>query len=137
MHVGSENQIERFVGATDPSLAGICSNTGHHAYRGGDVLLFTRPHHDRIPIFHVKNVDPNEQRRVEDERIPFARAGAMDMFVEPSVGTVDFSALCDLVRDINYEGYAVVEQDMHPAPFDKPLPIARRTREYLQKIGTG
>jgi hypothetical protein len=26
---------------------------------------------------------------------------------------------------------------MYPAPFDKPLPIARRTREYLREIGIG
>ena len=32
---------------------------------------------------------------------------------------------------------AIVEQDMYPAPFDKPLPIARRTREYLRGIGIG
>ena len=35
----------------------------------------------------------------------------------------------------SYDGWAIVEQDMYPAPFDKPLPIARRTRAYLQSIG--
>jgi hypothetical protein len=26
---------------------------------------------------------------------------------------------------------------MFPAPFDKPLPIAKRTRAYLREIGMG
>jgi hypothetical protein len=26
---------------------------------------------------------------------------------------------------------------MYPAPFDKPLPIAQRTRAYLRSIGLG
>jgi inosose dehydratase len=136
-HVEYENQIERFLHDTDPSLVGICFDTGHHAYRGGDVLRFMRQHHDRVPFLHLKSVDPNVQKRVEAGHIPFAAAVAMDMFVEPSEGAVDFVALRDLLRDVNYEGYAVVEQDMYPAPFDKPLPIARRTREYLQRIGLG
>ena len=40
-------------------------------------------------------------------------------------------------QSINYDGWACVEQDMYPAPFDKPLPIAKRTREYLREIGIG
>ena len=42
-----------------------------------------------------------------------------------------------LLRDVNYDGWAIVEQDMYPAPFDKPLPIAQRTRAYLREIGIG
>jgi inosose dehydratase len=61
----------------------------------------------------------------------------MDMFCEPSRGAVDFMAFRDLLIELDYDGFAIVEQDMYPAPFDKPLPIARRTRAYLQEIGLG
>ena len=64
-------------------------------------------------------------------------AVGMDMFCEPSKGAVDFIAFRDLLREIDFEGFGVVEQDMYPAPFDKPLPIAKRTREYLKEIGIG
>ncbi len=47
------------------------------------------------------------------------------------------TAFRDVLRDINYQGWAIVEQDMYPAPFDKPLPIAKRTRAYLREIGIG
>ena len=68
---------------------------------------------------------------------PFAKAVAINMFCEPSKGAVDFLAFRDVLRDINYQGWATVEQDMFPAPFDKPLPIAKRTRAYLREIGLG
>jgi inosose dehydratase len=61
----------------------------------------------------------------------------MGIFCEPSKGAVNFPGFRDVLRDINYAGSAIVEQDMYPAPFDKPLPIARRTRTYLQEIGIG
>jgi inosose dehydratase len=50
---------------------------------------------------------------------------------------VDFLAFRDMLQEIDYNGYAIVEQDMYPAPFDKPLPIAKRTRVYLREIGIG
>jgi inosose dehydratase len=77
------------------------------------------------------------QKRVQDEHIPLAIAVSMDMFCEPSKGAVDFLAFRDALRDHNYEGWAIAEQDMYPAPFDKPLPIAKRTRAYLREIGIG
>jgi inosose dehydratase len=61
----------------------------------------------------------------------------MDMFCEPSQGAVDFAAFRDVLREVNYDGFAIVEQDMYPAPFEKPLPIAKRTRAYLREIGLG
>ena len=136
-HVEYEDQIEAFLEQTDPDRVSICFDTGHHAYRGGDPINFMRRHHDRIPYLHLKSIDPEIQKQVEAEGIPFAEAVKMDMFVEPSKGAVDFLAFRDLLQEIDYDGYAIVEQDMYPAPFDKPLPIARRTRAYLREIGIG
>jgi inosose dehydratase len=134
-HVEYEEQIEAFLEQTDLSRVGLCLDTGHHAYRGGDPIAFMRHHHARIPYLHLKSVDREKQRHVEREKIPFAKAVELGVFCEPSEGAVDFLAFRDVLREIDYQGFAVVEQDMYPAPFDKPFPIAQRTRSYLQKIG--
>jgi len=136
-HVEYEDQIERFLSDTDPDRVSLCFDVGHHAYRDGDPVAFMRKHHARIPYLHLKSVEPTLQKKVEEEGIPFATAVAMDMFCEPSRGAVDFMAFRDLLIELDYDGFAIVEQDMYPAPFDKPLPIARRTRAYLQEIGLG
>ncbi|MFN8488533.1 MAG: sugar phosphate isomerase/epimerase [Caldilineaceae bacterium] len=136
-HVEYEDQIEALLDQTDPATVALCLDTGHHAYCGGDPVAFMRRHHQRIPYLHVKSVDRAVQQRVETENIPFALAVKDDMFVEPSQGAVDFLAFRDVLRAINFDGWAIVEQDMYPAPFDKPLPIAQRTRAYLRQIGLG
>ncbi len=59
------------------------------------------------------------------------------MFCELSKGAVDILAFRDVLQQINYAGWAIVEQDMYPAPFDKPLPIAKRNRAYLREVGLG
>lgn len=136
-HVEYERQIERLLQNTDPDKLSLCLDTGHHAYRGGDPVSFMRRHHKRIAYLHLKSVNPDKQKQVEAENVPFAIAVGQDMFCEPSVGAVNFIAFRDMLRDINYAGFGIVEQDMYPAPFDKPLPIARRTRAYLREIGLG
>jgi len=136
-HVEYEPQIEKLLEDTDPSLVSLCLDTGHHAYRGGDPVRFFLRHHKRIRYLHLKSVDSVMQKKVENEGIPFAVAVGMDLFCEPSVGVVDFPAFRDALEKVNYDGWATVEQDMYPAPFGKPLPIALRTRGYLQSIGIG
>ncbi len=136
-HVEYEHQIERFLADTDPSLIALCLDTGHHAYHGGDPVALARKYKDRLKYLHLKSVDPVLRNKVRDEGIPFAKACAMGMFCEPSVGVVDFTAFRDVLKEINYEGFAIVEQDMYPCPFDQPLPIAKRTRKYLRELGIG
>ena len=136
-HVEYEAQIERFLADTDPARVNLCFDTGHHAYRGGDPVAFMRKHHKRIPFLHLKSIDAEIQRKVAAEGIPFAKAVGMNMFCEPSRGAVDFKAFRDVLHEIDYDGFAIVEQDMYPAPLDRPLPIAKRTREYLLSLGIG
>jgi sugar phosphate isomerase/epimerase len=52
-------------------------------------------------------------------------------------GSVDLQAFRQVLDSVGYDGWAVVEQDMYPCPFDKPLPIARRNREFLRAISFG
>ena len=136
-HVETEPQIERFLADTDPALVGVCLDTGHHAYRGGEPVGFMRKHHARIPHLHLKSVDSGMMQRMKAEGIPYGKAVPMDLFCEPSRGIVDFPGLRDLLLEIDYTGYGIVEQDMYPAPLDKPLPIAKSTRAYLRELGLG
>ena len=72
---------------------------------------------------------------MQRDGIPFAEAVAQGVFVEPSRGVVDFSALRSAINDVGFDGYGIIEQDMYPTDFDRPLPIARRTQEYLSGLG--
>ena len=136
-HVEYEPQIERLIDATDPAIVSFCLDTGHHAYRGGDPVRLMRKHHDRIPYLHLKSVDRDKQKEVEEKGTTFGPAVGDGIFCEPWVGAVDFEAFRDVLQEIDYEGFAIVEQDMYPCEFDRPLPIAKKTREYLREIGIG
>lgn len=130
-----ESQIERFLDSTDPSAVNIVHDVGHHAYRGGDPVTFFERYHDRIQVLHLKSVDAEVSKRVTTTRVPWSDAVAEGVFVDPELGVVDFAALKRAIDDVDFSGWAIVEQDMYPAPPEKPLPIAKRTASYLRSLG--
>ncbi len=134
-HVQYEDQIEQYLESTDHQDVGLLLDTGHHAYAGGEPVSFMRKWGHRVDYLHLKNVEPNIIRRVRDEDIPMARATKMGVFVEPGDGEVDFDDFLRAIVDVDFSGLAVVEQDMYPVPFDKPLPIARRWLQWLTDHG--
>jgi inosose dehydratase len=136
-HVETEAQIERLLAESDPDLVRLCLDTGHHLYAGGDPIGFMRKHHDRVDYLHIKSVDPAVLAAARREPLPFSAAVARDVFCELERGAVDFSRFGELLREVDFQGFVVVEQDMYPAPADKPLPIARANRDYLRQLGWG
>ena len=47
------------------------------------------------------------------------------------------TAVVEARAQLDAEVFVVVEQDMYPVDFDRPKPIAARTREYLRGVGVG
>ncbi len=136
-HVEFQPEIDHFLAESDPELISICFDTGHHAYCGGDPTDFMRRHHERVSYLHLKNIDAELRARVDRENISYIKAVAQGVFVEPDKGAVDFDEFRAVLEAVEFAGVAVVEQDMYPAPPDRPLGVARRTREYLRAHGYG
>jgi hypothetical protein len=52
-------------------------------------------------------------------------------------GDVDFIALRDVIKDIGFSGYAIVEQDMYPAPLISPSLSPKEPAISSEKLGSG
>jgi inosose dehydratase len=65
----------------------------------------------------------------------FVNAVGMGVFCEPDKGTVDFASLSRVLDEVGFDGWAIVEQEMYPAAYDQPLPIAKHSRSYFRQIG--
>lgn len=122
---------------TDPTSVGLCLDTGHHTFRGGDPVALTQKHAQSLEYLYMNNFDREKLAEIKARVVLMALATAEGVFCEPTDGCVDFMFLRQAPERINYEGFAIVEQDMYPAPLDKPLAFSRRTRGYLREIGFG
>jgi inosose dehydratase len=133
--VESGPEVRRFLDATDPDLVGVCLDTGHWTFgTGQDPADAVRELGDRIWHVHFKDCDPaivEESRRHEWDGLTSTGHG---VFCELGRGCVDFPGVLRALRDIDYTGWIVVEQDILPGMGD-PRESARRNREYLRSIG--
>jgi inosose dehydratase len=136
-HVGTGDQIERFLDGTDPETVQLCLDTGHVAYCGADNLALIRDYPERIAYVHLKQVDVAIRARVVDEQLGFAPAVRLGVMVEPPLGVPDMPPLLEALGSLGRELYCIVEQDMYPCEPDRPLPIATRTRQYYGSCGLG
>ena len=136
-HVETQAQIERFVQETDPAYVNLCLDTGHLAYTRADNVAIIRQFPDRIGYVHIKQMDPAVVEKAEAEDLAFGQAVAMGASCEPPSGLPDIPSVVEALRDLDAELFVVVEQDMYPVEFDRPEPIARRTRDYLRGAGVG
>ena len=134
-HVGTQEQIERFLQDTDPDAVSLCLDTGHVSYYDGDNVEIIRKFPERIGYVHLKQVDPAVLARVRREALSFAEAVRLGAMVEPPNSEPDMPSLLDALAELDAELFAIVEQDMYPCEPDAPFPIADRTRRYLNSCG--
>ena len=71
------------------------------------------------------------------EELAFGQAVALGASCEPPAGLPDVPTVLSALSELDAELFVVVEQDMYPVDFDVPLPIATRTRTYLNSEGLG
>ncbi|MET0424057.1 MAG: TIM barrel protein [Actinoplanes sp.] len=133
--VETQAQVERYLAGTDPRYVSLCLDTGHLAYRRADVPKLIRSYPDRVGYVHIKQMDPAIALRAVEEDLAFGQAVAMGASVEPPAGEPDIPSVLAALSELDAELFVVVEQDMYPVAFDVPLPIATRTREYLNAAG--
>ena len=134
-HVETQEQVYRFCDDTDPAYVNLCLDTGHLAYTRADSVAVIERYPSRIGYVHIKQMDPAIVMKAEAEDLAFGQAVAMGASCEPPQGLPDIPSVLDALNALDAELYVVVEQDMYPTDFDRPKPIAARTRTYLNGAG--
>jgi len=136
-HVETQPQTERFLDGTDPRYVSLCLDTGHLAYRHADCAALIRGYPDRIGYVHIKQMDPAVVAVADRDGLAFGQAVALGASCEPPRGEPDVEEVTAALRELKTDLFVVVEQDMYPTQFDRPKPIAERTRQYLRGVGIG
>ncbi|MEV0776795.1 sugar phosphate isomerase/epimerase [Streptomyces sp. NPDC050433] len=134
-HIDGEENVSRFLDATDPDSVSLCLDTGHYAYCGGDSVKLIEAYGERIGYLHLKQVDPEILAEVVANEVPFGPAVGRGVMCEPPGGVPALAPVLTAAQKLDVDLFAIVEQDMYPCPPDKPYPIAERTRRFLRSCG--
>jgi len=133
--VETPREVERLLASTDPDLIGLCLDTGHYYYGGGDPVEAVRKYGPRIRHLHLKDIRPAVLDAVRREEVNYIDAVRRDVFCELGEGAVDFPTVVGELTAQGFDGWAVVEQDTDASrPGVKPVESAIRSRRYLREV---
>lgn len=136
-YIETPEEVAQLLSLTDPSLLGICLDTGHYLYGGGDPVQFAREHAARIWHLHLKDVHLNILNEVRGNKIPYLDAIRQGVFCELGKGDVDLVGVIRELEKANFDGWAVFEQDIDTTlPNADPLKSAVGSRNYLREFAS-
>ena len=127
-------RYDELMQRTDPTLVGLCLDTGHLMLGGGDPLEIYRRHAARVWHVHFKDFDPGVFQRARGGSWNYFEAMRHGIFCELGRGAVDFAAMLRDLREHGYDDWIVVEQDVLPG-MGSPAESARRNRDFLRGLG--
>lgn len=123
-HMGSiiedEDDVNWLMQASGPEVS-LCFDTGHLLFGGGDVIATLDRWADRVHHVHFKDIRPEVVKDVRANDRSFLDAVIAGAFTVPGDGCIDFQAVADRLKAMDYNGWIVVEAEQDPAkapPYD-------------------
>lgn len=138
-YIETPDEIAYLLAQTDPELIGLTLDTGHYAYGSGSndsrtVLEAFERFGDRIWNVHFKDCDFELAQQARTDGWDYFEAVRKGLFCELGQGGVDFPEIATWLRQHDYHGWIVVEQDVLPG-MGTPKESAQRNRTYLSQLG--
>ncbi len=136
-HVETPQEVDRLFSLFSPNDLGLCLDTGHFMYGGGDPKSLLERYADRVRCVHLKDIDAARLAEARRQKLDFYAAVRHGVFAPLGQGTIDFSGLLTLLRDHRFDGWVVVEQDVLAGGRGAATPLAnaKAGREFLRSLG--
>jgi inosose dehydratase len=139
-YIETADEIDRVMNRMDPSLLGLCLDTGHFRFGGADPIQAAHDYHQLIRHVHVKDCRAAIMDGVKAEGEDLDEALRRGVFCQLGTGDSQISGVIEALRAHDYTGWLVIEQDQFLGGADTPervVAVQRANREYLLALGVG
>jgi inosose dehydratase len=134
-YVETPEETEQLFDATSGSKMGLCLDTGHWTFSGGDPVVGAEKFREVLKFVHIKDIDAKVMAEARRAQMNFAQAIAANLFTIIGEGSVDFPAFFAVLKKIGYSGWMVVEQDVtYGATVVPPVESVAASLKYLQGV---
>jgi inosose dehydratase len=134
-YVETPEETRHLLERTDPDTVGLCLDTGHWHYGGGDAVKCIQEFGQRVRYLHFKDCNATIASQCRAQKFDYFQAVAAGVFCTLGEGEVDFPGVVAAMEAIGYDGWAVVEQDILVEDLSAPKRISQENRDYLTTIG--
>ena len=83
---------------------------------------------------HFKDINQDVLNLVHNNNLDFDTAVKNQVFCPLGNGVINFKKIIKLLNNINYNGYATIEQDIDPNEGLNPLEYAKKSLAYLNNL---
>ncbi len=111
-YIETPAEVERFFDAVSGTNVGLCLDTGHCYYGGGDPAEEADKYKSLLRYVHIKDIDRKILDDSNQKRLTFDQAVEAEVFSQIGEGIVDFRAFFATLAQNGYSGWCVVEQDV-------------------------
>ena len=134
-YVETPEETEQFFDVTSASKIGLCLDTGHCAYAGGDPIAEAEKYRDLLRFVHLKDVSEKILAEVRRRQSTFEEAIEMQAFTIIGQGSINFPEFLGVVARNGYSGWMVVEQDVKfGATFIPPVESIATSLRFLRSV---
>lgn len=121
----------------DGSTISLCLDTGHLLIGGTDPAELTRQAPERIAHTHLKDVDNSIAAKVRSGRLTYTDAVRDGMYRPLGTGDVDVESILTTLRQNDYQGWYVLEQDTiltEEPTGEGPVVDVRTSADYVRGL---
>jgi inosose dehydratase len=128
-------EVESLFQALAATDVGLCLDTGHCVYGGGDPTEEAKKYRSLLRYVHIKDVNATVLGEVRHRKFDFETAVGAGVFSPIGDGCIDFEGVFRFLAESQYLGWAIVEQDVI---FGKtaipPAESMRASLDYLKEV---
>jgi inosose dehydratase len=134
-YVETPTEVERLFDSLTSTQVGLCLDTGHCAYGGGDPTEEARKYRSLLRYVHIKDINAQVLGEVRRKSLNFEQAVGAGVFSTIGEGCIDFEGFLCFVAQNDYSGWMVVEQDVIYGKFKvPPVESMRSSLSYLKGV---
>jgi inosose dehydratase len=124
-------EVQRMLDISD---VGLCLDTGHFFVGGGDPVVAIHEWSERINHVHVKDALQSVIDGIVADHVPAMNIWTREAFPAFGDGDANVAGVLAALKEIDYEGWLVVEQDIFPQTserFAQAIDDQKKNRRFL------
>ncbi|MGA7091198.1 MAG: TIM barrel protein [Candidatus Acidiferrales bacterium] len=134
-HVETPKEVESLFDVLAGTSVGLCLDTGHCVYGGGDPTDEARKYGSVLQYVHIKDIDARILGEARRQKLNFEQAIGAGVFSRIGSGCIDFDGFFRFLAESGYSGWAIVEQDViYGKTAISPVESMRASLSYLKTV---
>jgi len=111
-YIETPEETERLFDVTSATNMGLCLDTGHCVYGGGDPAAEAEKYRSILRYVHVKDISDKILAESRRQALTFDQAIEEKVFTIIGQGSINFPQFFRVLANNSYSGWMVVEQDV-------------------------